>query len=58
VAGAQVSAEDSGRRCRTNVITLAHGQVVKKFIWDNQDVLLETDAGGNTQDAYTVSPAL
>ncbi|MCK4324525.1 MAG: RHS repeat-associated core domain-containing protein [Armatimonadetes bacterium] len=30
---------------------------MKKFIWDNQDVLLETDDGGTTQVAYTVSPA-
>ena len=24
------------------------GDTVKKFIWDNQDVLLETDDGGTT----------
>ena len=29
-----------------------------RFVWDNQDVLLETNAGGVTQTAYTQTPAL
>ena len=32
--------------------------MLRKSVWDNQDVLLETDDGGTTQVAYTVSPAL
>ena len=27
------------------------------FIWDGQDVLLETDVGNNTQVTYTQTPA-
>ena len=29
-----------------------------RFVWDNQDVLLETNAGGVTQTSYTQTPAL
>ena len=38
--------------------TLALAADVTRFVWDNQDVLLETNAGGVTQTAYTQTPAL
>lgn len=34
------------------------GETVRKFIWDNQDILEQTDGAGNTEITYTVSPAL